>query len=715
MTPFLRTAAAIAMTLAISASPLHAQEEEPVALIADRIIFTGEDTLIAEGDVQVFSEGRALNATRLTYNDTTGALIIDGPITLRDADGTVLLADAGELDTELETGILNTARVLVNERLQITGAQMERREGGFNDFRRVVATSCEICKPGQKPLWEVRARRVVQDENSQRIYFYDANFRVSGVPVFYLPVLRVPDPAVDRMTGFLLPSFSVSSLLGNGIRIPYFITLGQSADVTLTPYITDEDARTLELRYRQAFRRGNLIAEGAISQDNVMPEETRGYLFANARIRVPLGFTLLADYERTSDRTYLRDYDYSTKDILDSGFRLFRVQDEQLIDFSFTNFESLREADIGNAYSQLVEFDYRHSWEPAGIGGLLAFSFVAQARPRDDSPDEDNPNVDQIRGSFDWERTWTVASGFRFSTEAEANFDYRRITDDDIFPENQTAFTPTLATELSWPLAAQGKHAGVRYLLEPVAQLVWTRPDTLEGPNEDSTAISLDTGNLFALNRFPGLDRYETGLRSNLALRWARLAPSGNELGLTLGRVVRFGDTFDAEDSAILDGDASDWLAQIDVDFANRLNLRNLLLVNESGTPSINEARASWGSQGVTLSAAYVWQDADTSALLDSDLSELAFLGGFNITRTISTSFDLRHDFILDRTNRVDVGLAYENECIRVDLTAQRRFTSNAGDETETTYGLQVQLAGFGSEIGRNRARRKCTTRGRLG
>jgi len=165
----------------------------------------------------------------------------------------------------------------------------------------------------------------------------------------------------------------------------------------------------------------------------------------------------------------------------------------------------------------------------------------------------------------------------------------------------------------------------------------------------------------------------------------------------------------------VLDGDASDWLTQLDIDYRNRLRLRNLLLFNDEGSPSLNEARASWIGDGLNLTAAYVWQEQETSALLDTDLSELAFLGGFNITPTVSANFDMRHDFILDRTNRLDVGLAYENECIRVDLTAKRRFTSNAGDETEITYGLQVQLAGFGTEIGRQRARRVCTSRGRLG
>lgn len=693
-------------------------QEPPTALVADRVTFANDDTLIAEGNVQVFSEGRELRASKLTYNATEESLLIEGPILLRDGEESVVLAEAAELDTELETGIMTSARVLVQQQLQITGAQMERRSGGFNDFRQVVATSCEICRPGQVPLWQVRARRVIQDENAQRIYFYDAQFRVFALPVFYLPVLRVPDPAVDRATGFLFPEFLSSSLIGDGIRVPYFITLGQSADLTLAPHITDGQYQTLEARYRQAFRRGTFVAEGAISEDQVEPDETRGYLFAAGQFFLPNDFILDFDYEYTSDRTYLLQYDFSDKDILDSSIAVYRVRPDELFVASFTNFESLRQDDIGKELSRLGELDYRRDWEPAGIGGLLQFRLLGQSQLFDEDfvAEFDSPNVNQMRGTLDYRRAWTVGPGLRFGAETELNLDFVNVVDDPAFPEYQTAFTPTFALDLGWPLIAQGaRGSDARYMLEPLAQLIWTRPGTLDIPNEDSTSIALDTGNLFALNRFPGLDRYETGLRSNLALRWARLQPAGFSMGVTVGRVLRFDDSEELDEIAVLDGDASDWLTQVDLDFGNRVRLRNLLLLDDDGAPSLNEARASWFSERVNLNAAYVWQQQETSALLDTDLSELALLGQVNLTQNFLATFDVRRDFILDRTNRVDLGLAYENECIRVDLTAQRRFIDNAGDETDITYGLQVQLAGFGTDIGRNRARRVCTALGRVG
>ena len=50
-------------------------------------------------------------------------------------------------------------------------------------------------------------------------------------------------------------------------------------------------------------------------------------------------------------------------------------------------------------------------------------------------------------------------------------------------------------------------------------------------PNEDSQLPEFDETNLFSLNRFPGHDRLETGLRANLGVSYTRHDPAGWSLG----------------------------------------------------------------------------------------------------------------------------------------------------------------------------------------
>ena len=63
--------------------------------------------------------------------------------------------------------------------------------------------------------------------------------------------------------------------------------------------------------------------------------------------------------------------------------------------------------------------------------------------------------------------------------------------------------------------------------LVPRVQLVLTPPTTnLDIPNEDARSVDLEDSNLFALNRFPGYDRWEDRSRVTYGVDWAFERPS---------------------------------------------------------------------------------------------------------------------------------------------------------------------------------------------
>src|SRR3546814_5407355 len=76
------------------------------------------------------------------------------------------------------------------------------------------------------------------------------------------------------------------------------------------------------------------------------------------------------------------------------------------------------------------------------------------------------------------------------------------------------------AVDISWPLA--GPALGGIQTLTPRIQFVGS-PGTsnLSIPNEDSRAVDLEDSNLFALNRFPGYDRWEDGSRVTWGAEWS--------------------------------------------------------------------------------------------------------------------------------------------------------------------------------------------------
>ncbi|WP_435312509.1 LPS-assembly protein LptD, partial [Primorskyibacter sedentarius] len=312
----LRLLAALCFVLG-AAQVARAQSDDAAMLVADEVLLTGDDTLVASGNVEAIYQGSRLTAARITYDRGTDTIQLDGPVRLTDPQGNLLTADSGTLETDFENGLLRGARMVLDEQLQLASVEARRVGGRYTQLSRVAVTSCQVCGANQVPLWQIRAGRVIHDEEERQLYFDDAQLRVLDFPVFYAPRLRLPDPTLKRSQGFLFPSIRSTTLLGFGIKVPYFIPIGDHQDITLTPYLSPV-TRTLEARYRRAFRNGDLTVDAAVTQDTLDEGPRRGYLFAEGAFDLSGDYKLRFDIETTSDDAYLNDYDYADKDRLDS-------------------------------------------------------------------------------------------------------------------------------------------------------------------------------------------------------------------------------------------------------------------------------------------------------------------------------------------------------------------------------------------------------------
>lgn len=685
---------------------------QSVTLIADQVTVERDGVLIAEGSVEVFAEGRRLRASRIVYDQEADRLSIEGPILLSDGPETLILASAAELTPDLREGLVSSVRIILDQRLQIAAAEGQRQQGRFTDLRQAVATSCEVCKPGEPPLWQIRAKRVIHDQERERIYFQNARFHILNVPVFYLPALSTPEPGVLRARGFLVPSTNTSDLFGTGFKTPYFIPMGDHADLTLTPYVaTDLDeafTRTLEARYRQAFVNGSIRFNGAISSDSVLPDRPRAYLFGSGAFDLPHRTKLEFGIELVRDDAYLNDYDFSGKDRLENTFSLTRVVEDTRATGEVIVFKSLRQDEDNDTIPVLVgdiRFDKR--WTLDNQSGFVDATLVAHGHRRPSDENIVGRDSAHLRGHLRWSNEKTFGPGIRLGADARAIADAKHILQDDRFDEWQASVTPGLALTASLPTSRPGAN-GASQLLEPIAQLVWTADYDIEAPNDDSTQPAFDAGNLFGFRRFPGLDRVEDGLRANVALRWQYLQPTGWTVGLTVGRVYRSREIDLFSGGTGLSGVRSDWLAQVDLDLGRNFTFRSLTLIDDTSLATLNETRLAYTSTGFDLSAGYVWQEEDPSLGQDEDLSEVTLDASYRISRAWSAELDLRRDLIAERTVRAGFGLSYRNECVRVDFSGLRRFRNTADAEPTLTYGITVSLSGFGTSGGPQRHVGRC-------
>ncbi|WP_193748793.1 LPS-assembly protein LptD [Leisingera sp. ANG-Vp] len=687
---------------------------QPAMLVADQVFITPDRTLVAEGNVEAFQGNIRLKAKKITFDQSNGTLQIEGPIRI-DQDGDItILANAAEMDRDLRNGLLTGARMVFQQQLQLASLQMTRVSGRYTQLYKTAVTSCHVCDDGRPPLWQIRAERVTHDQQERQLYFESAQLRVLDVPVFYFPAIRLPDPSLDRSSGFLIPSLRSTSNLGTGVRLPYFFTLGPHRDLTVAPYVSSS-TQTLDLRYRQAFRRGRIEFNGAYTRDDLFPGEDRGYIFGEGRFDLPNDFRFTFDVKAVSDDGYLADYGLPDLDRLRSEAVLTRAKRDRLFRASLTHYKTLRDSEIQSEIpSGIAEAFYQARHRPALTGGELRLTLQGHGHYRSSSEsalsitDANGRDLTRLTADIDWRRSWQLGSGILAEWEVGAAADAFRAYDDDLFTEEVTRLTPRSAVTFRLPMSRREAGGATQYL-EPILQLGWRDEGGGDVVSEESRFVEFGQGNLLSLSRFPATDAREDGLTLVYGANWARYAPTGWQAYATVGQVLRREGDSRFTKSSGLGGTSSDLLLAGQLKFGDGLAISSRGLLNGSLNFSKAEFRGDWRTERSSLSGTYLWLGTDPEEDRTEETSELWFDGSYDFNPSWSASARLRYDVSDARATRAGLGVAYSNECVTVDLSVNRRYTSTTSVEPTTDFGFTISLSGFSVKSGKKQYRRSCS------
>ena len=685
-------------TLAVGALPApgFAQSQPaPTALLADSVQFDGTQ-LIATGAVEVLQGTTRLTAERIIYDQGANTLSIEGPIRLsRDDSSAVILASSAQIDAGLKSGIMSSARLVIDQQMQLAAARLDVVNERYTRLNRTVASACEVCASNPVPLWEIRAREVIHDNQAQQVYFNGAQLRVAGVPIIWLPRLRVPDPSLKRANGFLIPELRTDSTLGVGIEVPYFITLGDHRDLTVAPFISTKST-TLNLRYRQAFTNGDLELNGAISHDDTR-DGLRAYLYAEGRWDLGRGLTFGMDLRATSDIAYLVDYDIYDGDDLPSTVTLTRFSSAEALDAQLTYFRSLRDSSTlpdDQVPFLLSEVSYERLVQTHAIPGQLNFGTTASVSYRASGLDVVGYDVMRVGANAAWTTTAIFGPGLRLDTTASSWVDAYALRQNSNYDSSVTRMTTALETKLSWPLTRQSRDSAAE-ILEPILQIGWADSFGGDVPNTDSEMVEFDEGNLLTLARFPGADRRETGLTSAAGLRFSHYGETGS-YGLTLGRVLYLEDHSDYSEASGLDGSSSNWLVGAGMRWNNGLSFTTRSLFDDNFDITKWETRLDYLQEDYAIGTTYSYVIADALEERDTNLSELGLDGRVRLKGRWEATAEYLYDFNENEATRAGLGLQFTNECTRLSLALSRRYSDTDALNPTTSVSLSIGFGAFG-------------------
>lgn len=695
--------------VAVLAGPASTAELLPASLSADRITYSGSgNRLSARGHVEIYYQGLVLKAEALTYDGPADTITAEGPLILADGDQLTIVADYTELSSDLKRAMLKSARMVLNRQLQMTAVEINRVDGKYTQLFKAAASACVVSETNPNPLWQIRARRIIHDEDKKRIYFQNASLKIGRVPVFWLPYLRVPDPTVQRASGFLVPTVTSSDTRGFGVTAPYFLTLGDYSDVTLTPTLYAGGSMTLGYDYRRRFRNGELDITGAVSRDAASAWPLRAFVFATRTFRFANGFRADLNIEAASDTSYLSDHNFSDKARLDSHVGLWRAQRQSYFAIDIDAYRSLRTTIPDDTIPYLLTgVEYSRRLGAAPLGGQLTLDTSIATLTRRSTTDITGRDVRKASAGATWRRNDILSGGLMLETTAALDAEYYGVAQDSTYPAPITRATPLVAADLSLPMMrARGNGTET---LTPRLQLVWSRPSTTAVPNDDSLLVDYEASNIFSLNHQAGQDAAERGLRANVGFTYSRETDDGTEVDAAFGRVFRFSDPGQFTAASGLGGSVSSYAGAFRIALPNKLKVTQRVVFDGGFQLSKNETRIGYFARKFDLSSTHLWLIKDSAGNTVSDRSEWLFDMGYNHGNHWRTEANWRYDLMTSSAANAGLALTYRNDCIKVDLSLSRNFTHSSNVSASTSVGLLVSLEGFGNRTVSGDAGTKCS------
>ncbi len=708
-----------------------------ILLQADLVVYDGDaQTVSAVGHVEIVDQGRILDADRVTYNQKTDQVTADGNVSVTDAAGNVAFSNHVVLTDHMRDGVLSGFGALIGKNGRLAAASAERVGGTMVIAHQTVYSPCKICnQPGQRtPVWQVKSERVVYDQVAHRIHFTDATIDLFGVPILYTPVLTEPDPTVKYSSGLLAPDIGNSSKIGYFARIPYYIAISPTNDLTVAPQFSTLGGELVESEYRARWNNSGMWLQGSVAYN---PDGGLGggtgpqfydHLFGSGRFAINDDWRIGFDAELTNNSAYMRFYDISYLDRLVND--LFIEDETGRSRFALTGyyFQGLRATDEqGLIPYVLPQLDYTFMPSSYVAGGRFRFDINSVSLAR-----SDGPNSQRLTSEVNWRLPLIFGGGQLWTLIADARGDFFHVDNNDLldFPNvpDKSRYlargVPYLELDWRWPFVANTRN-GNSFVLEPVAQLIAQpyggNPSGL--PIEDADAFELDDNNLFSVNQLPGYDLVESGPRANIGFI-ATAIFKGGELQGELGQTYRLKPDPIFADFPGETGTASDVIGRVSlkfphIDFTDRLDFdrgdgalrrHEIYVTGTYGRSSLQIAYVQLPAEDQALGLPIAEQEAlsltDSQAQVTNLTPVQALTAGLPAREQINVQGDINfyenwqafaaveRDLLAGQMLDTEYGLGYEDECLAISLAYRRKYTFDAiqGVPPSTSVILRFSL-----------------------
>ncbi|WP_374412261.1 LPS-assembly protein LptD [Novosphingobium colocasiae] len=708
------------------APPAPTNGETPVAFAADAVEYdqTG-DMVTASGNVVLRHENDSVRADTVTWNRKTGLVVATGNVRVVDRDGNQAYTDRVELTDELKSGAMENLLVVMREGGRLAAEKGQRDDAGNMVLTHAAYTGCAVetskgCP--RNPTWRILADRLTYTEANKRLRFENARIELFGA--IQLPLFGLAMASDGRaQSGLLVPDFRFSRSNGIEVSDGWYWRIADNRDLTTTAYVFTGAAPMVSAEYRALTERGAYQITGYATSSNRTTIATsspssqdtfRGYIFANGRLQLDPNWSVSFALRRATDRTFLRRYDISRDDRLRSMVNVERIDADSYFSFAGYATQTMQAGtDQGMIPVALPAIDYRRRFSDPLLGGKIEAQVNTLAISRTDGQD-----TQRAFAGVEWSLRKLTGLGqlVTFTALGRADVYHSDENADTVTalyagnPGWETRGVASAAVDVEWPLV--GAAFGGTQVLTPHIQLVaLPKIKNLSVPNEDARSIELETGNLFALNRFPGYDRIEDGVRFTYGVHWQLDVPRWR-INTVVGQSVRLSSRPTLlPDGTGLSSKVSDIVGRTEVRYRDFVSLvQRFRLDKDTLAVRRMEFNATVGSRKTYAEIGYTKLNRGiTSGIEDlRDREEVQAAGRV----TFANYWSLFGSTTVNLTDRNEdptygsdgfqplrsrLGLAYEDDCLEVSLTWRRDYQTNGDAKRGDSFLVRFNFKNLGT------------------
>jgi LPS-assembly protein len=674
----------------------------------------------AQGEVRMARDGNYVAAEQVVWDRKTDVVTAKGNVVVLTPEGDKLLGNDAVLTNEMHDAAVSNLLVVLENGGRIA-AQRGSRKGDVTTLEHAIYSPCPVTTDSgcpKRPSWAITAARVIDDPAHDRIRFLGGRLQLFGITLPLLPVFNIAT-GNEGATGWLAPDFSISSKKGFEIAVPYHWQIASNRDLTLTPHLYTGVFPAIEAKYRDlnslgAFQLGGFLTYGTVDKVSTIATSSRkglrGYFEGNGKLQLDPVWSITGSVRFATDKTVTRRYDITSDDRLRSFVNAERIDPDSYISIAGWAFEGLRADDKQKQIPiALPAIDARFRRNVAG--GTLQLQANSLSIIRIEGQD-----TERAFASAEWDLRRLTPWGQQVTLTAFGRGDVYH-TDEagsTLVPiyRGQNGWHAraigALAADIQWPFV--GPLFGGVQRLTPRVQLVLTPPTSnLDIPNEDARSVDLEDSNLFALNRFPGYDRWEDSSRITYGVDWSLDRPNLT-IDSTIGQSVRFRKNLNIfPEGTGLNDRISDFVGRTRIRYGRLLEITHRYRIDKTNfAVRRNEVDLTIGTQQTYAQVGYLRLNRNIDPTVEDlrDKEELRFAGRVLFHRywsifgaTVIDLTDKREDplSLADgwQPVRHRLGIQYEDDCLEVGVTWRRDYEQIGAFRKGNTFSLHLAFKGL--------------------